>query len=988
MNRLFAFVFIVLCILPSDAQAGNPRLDSRVVCRQPDLNVPVHECEALIKIYNALLLDSRYRYDWTGPNVFDWRGVGAYGPRVQAISLWVHGNNNSIPDAVGDLSELISFILEGDGQLHGSLPSSMADLSRLRMIHISGLKMQGTLPEFVGEINSLTDVTFRDLNLSGSIPSSWHSLSNIENLDLSGNKLSGELPSDFMAGSGSVLATVDISGNKLSGQLPEGLFNFRRLYDLNLSHNRFSGSLPESILNMKTHSTINLSNNSIGGQLPVNLQELAPKSVLLFLDNNNIGGEIPAFQDPENLGLGDVTFNGRLSISSNRLSGEIPEFFITSFRRLNLANNMLSGYLPKDFSKLSLNIPSRELDLSRNQLTGPIPTLDKSGDPVAAIDLSHNELSGGFDAFFRDDRLLVRDVNLSHNRLDSIPSQLKVSGVDSLNLSHNNLTGPISSIQFSEMTAFDISHNELSANDISLSGYVPRELTLADNNLSGAFPNLRVLCENRSRYSISLDFSNNGLVGEMSEDAIEPCGNLKLNADNNRLHGELSGTKGELRSRSISYSILSQKPYLVQPGIGGLVDLLAGKNAGNHVYSIRVPEGQKLVAVEGCEGRLNGTIFKLSGGQPACNLAPVFEDCGGVVNCLSDYGSFAGVQNARIESPAAGLTLSGVVQFRGWLHESEMRRYKSYDARRPRKAKLLIDGSEIPLDVNFNRLDVASAMGYKQENQIPVGWSALFYAGNLSNGLHTASLVSHEGAVVDTLSFNSFTLQDESGKALYIRDNNRELVIEDFPFLGSDIVARFNSNEQSFSIVDQLRDGGSSSRSPVVHYLEDDLVPQNSGLINGVAQVKIETPNRDNDLLGVASLRGWAYGSDLLNGPLYMSLDDGEPFLLPRGERSDVENAMGISTSVKVGWSQLFYAGNLENGYHRLRLYGEQGESKVLLAQSFFESFVPLDKQGKPVYIQAAKKTMLNDFPYAGSKVELSFDKAGQNFVPVSQVVQ
>jgi len=983
MLRSCFFVFAISCCLSASVFGLSPAKDKAQICPAHADNLAVEDCEALIDFYNAAQGISSCILSWGDDNLANWERVTISDGRVTELIVSDCMLKGEIPESVFRLTKLKSLSFQSNF-FSGPIPSSISSLKELEYLDLGRNKLTGSLPDALSELRDIGGIFLTSNNFTGSIPRSLGLLKNISAFDVSRNNLSGDIPADFFQGTN--ITYFDVSRNRLTGSIPSAIFSGNRGKHINLARNNFSGELPKELSTVPTGSSIIFSYNNLTGSLPSNLQELKANNSLLTFDNNKFSGSIPNHVDPANFSeFRDKTLN----LENNQLSGAIPEYVFSSYETVVLKNNQLSGEIPQDFSKAGAENLST-IDLSHNNLSGEIPQLDNYPNEIEKLDLSYNKLSGDFRRVWKEGHITYHEADLSHNKFDVVIDGALKFPYGAIDLSYNKISGHITSFGLSESgsVSIDISHNLLTGDSLTfVSPFAPGPVNLSYNKFYGVVPNSEVWCSGATN-GITLDLSNNQFRGELKKSNFLSCRDITVDVSNNRLHGDIADVKNYVSNEAGGTLIAdNQKPYQIHPSSRAVVEKLYGDQSSNHVYNISVPPGQKLVEVIGCPGNLRGNIFKLVGGQEACDWQPVFSACSGPIECLSDFGSASGIQNARIESPASAAVVSGVVQFRGWLHEEEMRRYKVYDARNPRKAKLLIDGSQIPLDINFNRLDVASAMGYSEENQIPVGWSALFYAGNLSNGPHTATLVSNEGAIVDTLSFSSFTLQDEEGKAAYITGNQRESLVEDFPYKGSDLVARFNSSEQSFSIIDQLNSEGNSTRSAIVHYSEDQLTPQNTGVINGIAQVKIETPNSESDLLGVASLRGWAYGSELLNGPLYMSLDDGELFLLPRGERSDVEQAMGVNTSIKVGWSQLFYAGNLENGRHRLRLYGDQGGNKVLLAESYFESFVPLDERGKPIYIQADKTVELRDFPFDGSIVELRFDKAGQNFVPVSQFV-
>lgn len=776
---------------------------------------------------------------------------------------------------------------------------------------------------------SLTDVIWLRLdnnNLRGKIPNSFPQLKSLYNLTLSHNKLSGTLPNNIFS---------DIS----------------QFLKFNLNNNKLSGPLPRSLSSTQSIGTFNLSNNLFSGTLPDWIHGGAGNSLFIDLSNNRISGPIPDL--PTTLS----SKNHALNLNNNVLTGPIPNGIFLNYDNIYIQNNKLSGNIPDTFGQFT----GHDVNISDNEIVGSIPGLSNEFSPRGDLNFSENNLTG--------------DISELIHNLDSF---------NEVNLSHNKFSGSLPLLNISLIFSLDLSHNNFDGEIINLNVQGINDLDLSFNNFIGNIPIINGP-QGQDHFFTTLNLSNNQFSGEIPQHYLIAKPRM-LDLSGNRLHGDLETFKNKFEEKSRDrIDITRQNPYQFANDSRGLIDILFLDPTKTSIFLIDIPKGKRVTLIDGCNGNLSGSIFRLSKNQPACDINVKVENCDSDSSCLIDSGATNGIRNGKIEYPASNSIISGVIQFRGWIHEPVIRRYKSYSILNPRRAKLFIDDVEVNIDINFDRFDVSSAMGYNENNQLPIGWSALFYAGNLSNGDHKATLMTHEGAIIDTLIFNSVTLLDDVGKPSYISGNERDLNVIDFPYQGSEVLLRFSSSEQNFSIIDQFDLSGIPSRSSADHFSPDDLQPQNFGSISGVDRVNIETPTNQGPLLGVASMRGWAYGNALLDGPLYIGLDDGPPALLPRGKRADVENAMGIITSNRIGWSQLIYAGNLDNGHHRLRLYGEQDNRKVLLAQNFFESFVPLDQNKKPVYIKKDKIISINDFPFKGSLVTLQFNSSGQNFSVVDQ---
>ncbi|XP_057994400.1 receptor like protein 27-like [Hevea brasiliensis] len=87
-------------------------------------------------------------------------------------------------------------------------------------IDLSCNKLEGEIPDVVGNLNALRALNFSYNNLRGGIPSSLGNLTMLESLDLSQNNLSGEIPQQLTQLN--FLAVFNVSHNHLTGPIPHG----------------------------------------------------------------------------------------------------------------------------------------------------------------------------------------------------------------------------------------------------------------------------------------------------------------------------------------------------------------------------------------------------------------------------------------------------------------------------------------------------------------------------------------------------------------------------------------------------------------------------------------------------------------------------------------------------------------------------------------------------------------------------------------------
>ena len=252
------------------------------------------EREVLMKFYNATNGRSwSYSYGWGDDKVpvSDWAYVKTDNDgRVVALNI---GTN-----------ELT---------LSGSLPAELKDLKKLRILNIGTGNFAGAeIPEELGELENLEELTLKQCGFTGEIPASIFKLTKLKILDLGVNNLSGSVPAEIR--NLTELTYLSFERNRLSGDLD--LTGLSKLEDVYMLENNFTGDI--KFLETLT-SLVNFSiwRNKFTGEIPAgigNLQQLES----LQLAENNITGSLPK----------EIVSSPKLhyiDISLNRLSGMIPD---------------------------------------------------------------------------------------------------------------------------------------------------------------------------------------------------------------------------------------------------------------------------------------------------------------------------------------------------------------------------------------------------------------------------------------------------------------------------------------------------------------------------------------------------------------------------------------------------------------------------------------------------------------------------------------
>lgn len=363
-------------------------------------------------------------------------------------------------------------------------------------------------------------------------------------LNASGNQLT-TIPA-YLAGI-DLLRKLNLSHNKITEVEDGALYDLENLEELDLSHNQLT-ELPQAISQMYNLKRLILSYNKIK-ELPAWITQLT-KLEELFLDNNELS-ELPA-------SLNVLIKLSRLDLQHNRIKqlptkiGQLP-----MLTRLNLSHNSLID-VPDSLGNLKqLNI----LSLAHNQLESlPFPLsnlsnlnllylsgnkfsiLDRSVGAILELrllDLSHNAFEllppeleqGGHTSIPK-----VAYLNLSHNRLVTLPKWVVGSEVDSLDVSHNRLTSlPRELGEPNNIELLDVSHNELMTERMNFAVLSPEQLEEAMKKFSSFLFPLRMAKKiNISHNKLQIFFINDEVSNaeeiDLSHNPLEqlPCYAPKL----------------------------------------------------------------------------------------------------------------------------------------------------------------------------------------------------------------------------------------------------------------------------------------------------------------------------------------------------------------------------------------------------------------------------------------------------------------------------
>eukprot|EP00257_Ricinus_communis_P025783 XP_025013197.1 probable LRR receptor-like serine/threonine-protein kinase At4g36180 [Ricinus communis] len=258
--------------------------------------------------------------------------------------------------AFGTLSSLEHLALDSNPTLTGKIPSSLGQVTSLRVLSLSQNNLQGNVPGELGGLVNLQQLDLSYNNLSGEIPEKIAGLKSLTILDLSWNNLEGQVPCSL--GQLQLLQKVDLSSNKLLGRIPPDLGMLKRLVLLDLSHNFMNGPMPVTLSGLKQLQYLIVDYNPINSGIPLFVGSLE-RLTSISLSGCGLTGLIPN-------SLSSLKNLTALSLDNNSLIGTVPSNFgsLPNLDLLNVSNNQLSGelLLPEEF----INRLGKRLDIRGN----------------------------------------------------------------------------------------------------------------------------------------------------------------------------------------------------------------------------------------------------------------------------------------------------------------------------------------------------------------------------------------------------------------------------------------------------------------------------------------------------------------------------------------------------------------------------------------------------------------------------------------------
>ncbi|KAF3326914.1 putative LRR receptor-like serine/threonine-protein kinase [Carex littledalei] len=471
-----------------------------------------------------------------------WRGVRCDDQtHVTMLALDSLGLTGPLPPSIANLTFLQSINLSGNN-FYGQIPSEFDQLTRLEYLNLSNNFLKGEIPPMLFNIPSLISIDLSKNSLNGTIPPfEGNLLPPLMYLSLKRNNLTGVIPKSL--GNISSLTYLDLSDNFLEGSIPEILGINSNLQHLDLSMNYLLGDVPNSLYNITSLSYFNLGYNSLTGTIPFTVGYTLPYIQTLNLGVNQFTGPVPS-------SLSNASNLQKLVLGANSLDGEVPNNLgsLHNLSYLDLGWNQLESGDWSFLSSLTYCKKLRYLNLMGNNLNGNLPnTVGNLSTQLEILLMGNNNISGTI-PFEIGNLVNLTALYLDRNLLTGIvpPTIGSLRNLQTLQLSTNMLSGPIPSsignlTQLSQLWLMENQFNGTIPKSIGKCKNLLR-LRLCRNNLEGIIPEeiFRI-----TTLSQELDLSNNFLEGTIPLEVGSLINLPYLDLSGNKLHGEIPPTLGK-----------------------------------------------------------------------------------------------------------------------------------------------------------------------------------------------------------------------------------------------------------------------------------------------------------------------------------------------------------------------------------------------------------------------------------------------------------
>ncbi|KAK2965705.1 hypothetical protein RJ640_022232 [Escallonia rubra] len=465
----------------------------------------------------------------------------------------------------------------------------LCGLKTLQVLDLSSNELEGNLPWCWENLTSLTTIILNSNQLTGDIAlSPLVNLTSLEDLRLSNNSF--QIPISFRPFfNHSRLRVIHCLHNyyllerdEFQASVPTFQLNWILLSDAG-RHGNNNAAVPKFLYHQHSLNLIELRDISFSGKSFLWLIENNTKLYSLTLRNNSFTGPLQMPSNP-------VPKLTSLDISSNHISGNIPEDFGTSFpglKVLRMSANSFTGTIPSSLGDMATIF---YLDLSHNLLSGNIPnSLGMGCRSLQILRLSNNSLQGSI-LPARHNLTQLTYLELDVNNFTTIPNSLSnCSELVVLKINLNNLDGPFPTTicQLQSLEYLDISENNIAGilpacfspphiefvklSKNRLQGPLPHAffnwrslqiLDLSHNQLTGPIPKW---FDNLSSLSILL-LNKNHFEGEILSQFCNLSELGLIDLSNNSLSGSIPPCLGNITFMPLLYNLGLERSGLILPG--------------------------------------------------------------------------------------------------------------------------------------------------------------------------------------------------------------------------------------------------------------------------------------------------------------------------------------------------------------------------------------------------------------------------------------
>eukprot|EP01031_Cornospumella_fuschlensis_P049269 gene49269-60313_t len=289
----------------------------------------------------------------------------------------------------------LCLLIAGDNYFTGTMNEAIGQISALIWVNVSHNLLNGTLPQVWTATLSLTELDVSQNQFTGTVPESISRLEGLEVLYLARNKFSGSLSNLVNSTLQQHVVSIDVSHNFFTGTIPTEPFYINTLSLYIAATNCLSGTIPEDICRSPVLKILVLDGVSTAERcrqyifpflqsfiLTKALQGTVPACLFsmenltaLHLSSNYLSGSLP-----NNISMKLVN----LSLSHNFIEGTIPYILQRKIMtNLDLSYNRFSGYLIDDFPFV---LPNGSLYMEVNRLSGNIPAHIQPANKISILD--------------------------------------------------------------------------------------------------------------------------------------------------------------------------------------------------------------------------------------------------------------------------------------------------------------------------------------------------------------------------------------------------------------------------------------------------------------------------------------------------------------------------------------------------------------------------------------------------------------------------